>query len=213
VAVEEEVDPETGAKTLKGLPFVVPGGKFNELYGWVLEPYAQKHGVTFKEFVKGYNAGTIKEPELDEYFLHGRVVRESGHDTLYRLEKRCANLATIDLNSLLYKYERDISHAIRSKFNDKFPIPAEFCVGSMEPGQREISPVWDRRAKRRKAAIDKYFWNAEKGMYIDYDTVKQEQSDYESCTTFWAMWAGVSTPNQAVTVVEKRFQSSKQWGD
>lgn len=28
---------------------------------------------------------------------------QSGHDTTYRFEKRCANLATIDLNSLLYK--------------------------------------------------------------------------------------------------------------
>jgi alpha,alpha-trehalase len=40
-------------------------------------------------------------------------------------------------------------------------------------------------------------------MYFDYDTVKKEQSDYESCTTFWAMWAGVSTPSQAATMVEK----------
>ena len=30
VAMEEEVNPEIGAKTLKGLLFVVLGGKFNE---------------------------------------------------------------------------------------------------------------------------------------------------------------------------------------
>jgi alpha,alpha-trehalase len=333
VAMEEAIDPITEAKTLKGLPFVVPGGRFNELYGWdsymeslglivngkvhlaksmvqnfcfciehygkilnatrsyylcrsqppfltdmalrvyyeirneqgaseflrtsilaaikeyhsvwmaeprydpvtglsryrpeglgippetepshfthILEPYAKKHGVTFKAFVEGYNAGAIKEPELDEYFLHDRAVRESGHDTSYRLEKRCANLATIDLNSLLYKYEKDIGHAIGHIFNDKLSIPAEFCVGSMQPGQIESSSVWDRRAKRRKAAIDKYLWNAEKGMYFDYDTIKMEQSDYESCTTFWAMWAGVSTPSQAAILVQKALPKFEMAG-
>jgi neutral trehalase len=35
--------------------------------------------------------------------MHDRGVRESGHDTSYRFEKRCASLATIDLNALLYK--------------------------------------------------------------------------------------------------------------
>ena len=45
----------------------------------------------------------LKEPELDRYFFHDRAVRESGHDTSYRLEKVCANLATNDLNCLLYK--------------------------------------------------------------------------------------------------------------
>ena len=50
-----------------------------------------------------YNHGEVKEPELDEYFMHDRGVRESGHDTSYRFEKRCASLATIDLNALLYK--------------------------------------------------------------------------------------------------------------
>jgi alpha,alpha-trehalase len=33
VAMDETVDA-TGKKTLKGVPFVVPGGRFNELYGW-----------------------------------------------------------------------------------------------------------------------------------------------------------------------------------
>lgn len=33
LAMEEAVDPETGIKGLVGKPFVVPGGRFNELYG------------------------------------------------------------------------------------------------------------------------------------------------------------------------------------
>ncbi|KAI9743922.1 MAG: alpha,alpha-trehalase nth1 [Claussenomyces sp. TS43310] len=333
VAMDEVVDPVTGKKELKGVPFVVPGGRFNELYGWdsymeslgliandkvhlakamvrnfcfciehygkilnatrsyylcrsqppfltdmalrvydkikheegakdflrtailaaikeyhsvwmtaprldpatglsryrpegqgvppetesthflhIIEPYAKKHGVTFEEFVKAYNDGDIKEPTLDDYFLHDRAVRESGHDTSYRLEGVCADLATIDLNSLLYKYERDIALAIRNMFDDKLVIPAEFCVGSLQPGHVESSAVWDRRAKIRKRAVDKYLWNAEKGMYMDYNTATQEQATYESATTFWALWAGISTPKQASEMVEKALPKFEAQG-
>ncbi|KAF5877027.1 putative neutral trehalase protein [Botrytis fragariae] len=322
VAMEEVIDPSTGEKTLKGLPFVVPGGRFNELYGWdsymeslglivndkvhlaksmvqnfcfciehygkilnatrsyylcrsqppfltdmalrvfdkikhepgsldflktailaaikeyhsvwtaeprydpvtglsryrpeglgvppeteashfehLLAPYAKKHNMTFKEFVDAYNNGKVVEKELDDYFLHDRAVRESGHDTSYRLERVCADLATIDLNSLLYKYEKDIAHTIRTFFKDKLEVPAEFCVGDMTPGQLQTSSMWDRRARGRKLAIDKYLWNKEKGMYFDYNTLKQEQCTYESATTFWAMWAGVASPQQAASLV------------
>src|SRR5277367_4521027 len=32
LSMEETTDPNTGEKALKGMPFVVPGGRFNELY-------------------------------------------------------------------------------------------------------------------------------------------------------------------------------------
>ena len=333
VDMEEVIDPKTGEKTLKGRPFVVPGGRFNELYGWdsymeslgllvndkvdlaksmvlnfcfcikhygkilnatrsyylcrsqppfltdmalrvfdkirhepgakdflrtailaaikeyhsvwvaeprldpitglsryrpegrgippeteaghfvhILEPYIEKHGITFDEFVEAYNNGKIVEPDLDEYFMHDRAVRESGHDTTYRFEGVCANLATIDLNSLLFKYETDIARTIRNLFNDKLEVPAEYCVGDMKPGHVESSALWDRRAKRRKLAIDKYLWSEKEGMYFDYDTAKREQCTYESATTFWALWAGVSSPKQAAAMVTKALPRFEAFG-
>jgi alpha,alpha-trehalase len=333
VAMEEVDDPATGGKTLRGLPFVVPGGRFNELYGWdsymeslgllindktdlaksmvlnfcfcirhygkilnatrsyylcrsqppfltdmalrvydrirdepgavdflrtailaaikeyhsvwvaeprldpvtglsryrpeglgvppeteathfvhILEPYAEKHGLSFDEFVRAYNHGEIHEPELDDYFMHDRAVRESGHDTTYRFERVCANLVTIDLNSLLFKYEMDIARTIRTVFKDKLVVPAEYCVGNMVPGQVETSAIWDRRSKRRKLAIDKYLWNEKEGMYFDYDTLHRKQCTYESCTTFWGMWAGVSSPHQAAAMVTKALPKFEAYG-
>jgi len=333
VDMEEVIDPKTGEKTLRGRPFVVPGGRFNELYGWdsymeslgllvhgkvdlaksmvlnfcfcikhygkilnatrsyylcrsqppfltdmalrvydkikheegaldflktaflaaikeyysvwtaeprldpvtglsryrpeglgvppeteaghfvhILEPYVKKHNMTFKEFVDAYNYGRIKEPELDEYFMHDRAVRESGHDTTYRFEGVCANLATIDLNSLLFKYETDIARTIRNVFNDRLEIPAEWCPPNLKPGHVETSAIWDRRAKRRKLAIDKYLWNEQEGMYFDYDTVKRKQCTYESATTFWALWAGVSSPKQAAAMVTKALPRFEAFG-
>lgn len=167
----------------------------------VLGPYAKKHNMSFQDFVHAYNYGHVFEPELDEYFLHDRSVRESGHDTSYRLEKVSAHLATIDLNSLLYKYEADIARIIRAFFNDRLEIPDEWR-GKDSPAL-EVSSAWDRRAKRRRQIMEKLMWNEEQGMFIDYNTVKKEQTGYESATTFWAMWAGVATPRQAQVMVEK----------
>jgi alpha,alpha-trehalase len=195
------LDPITGLSRYRPEGLGVPPETEASHFTHILEPYANRHGVSFHEFVQGYNSGAIKEPDLDEYFLHDRAVRESGHDTTYRLEKTCANLATVDLNSLLFKYETDIARTIRNVFGDKLLTPAEFCVGSLKPNQVESSAIWDRRAKRRKQAMDKYLWNSEKGMYFDYNTITHEQCTYESATTFWAMWAGCATPKQAATMV------------
>lgn len=159
----------------------------------IIEPFAHKHNLTVDEFNVKYNDGEIKEPELDEYFLHDRAVRESGHDTTYRFEKVCANLATIDLNSLLYKYEMDIADAIRDHLDD-----------DMEDfdGVKQHAEDWLERAKQRRERIDKYLWNEKESLYFDYDTVKEEQTTYESVTTFWALWAGCASQDQAQSMVK-----------
>ena len=67
----------------------------------------------------------------------------------------------------------------------------------------ETSSTWDRRAKKRRQQMDKLMWNEEAGMFFDYNTVKKEQTGYESATTFWSMWAGACTPRQASVLMEK----------
>ena len=168
--------------------------------------------MSFDAFVQAYNYGQVKEPELDEYFLHDRAVRESGHDTSYRLEKVAANLATIDLNSLLYKYEADIARTIHIHFGDKFYINADFAFPGLDSTMMETSAIWDRRSKTRRQAMDKYLWDDEKGMYFDYDTVKEVRTDYESATTFWAMWSGVASPRQAAALMVKALPKFEVFG-
>ena len=170
--------------------------------------------MTYDDFVGAYNSQDVREPELDEYFLHDRAVRESGHDTSYRLEKVAANLATIDLNALLYKYEIDIAHTIEHLFQDSLCIPADYCstAHGMKPNQVEISAVWYHRAEMRRKAVDQYLWNEERGMYFDYDTAKKEQTGYESATTFWAMWSGLATPRQAAALVIKALPRFEAFG-
>jgi alpha,alpha-trehalase len=183
----------------------------------VLQPYADELGISVNEFNEKYNAGEVNVPKLDEYFLHDRAVRESGHDTTYRFEKRCANLGTIDLCSLLYKYEVDIGTTIREHFGDELELDDEFELSAFPFGtevkyegtdewneegvrstsRKQTSAEWFKRAERRKQLADYYLWHEGRGIYTDYDTVKRKQSLYDSVTTFWPMWCGMASEAQA----------------
>ncbi|KAE8328367.1 trehalase-domain-containing protein [Aspergillus sergii] len=209
---EPRFDPVSGLSRYRPEGLGVPPETEPTHFLHLLTPYAEKHGMKFDDFVQAYNNGIIKEPELDEYFLHDRAVRESGHDTSYRLERVCANIATVDLNSLLYKYEVDIARIIRTYFKDRLEIPPEFRTEQSKDIASESSSVWDRRARRRKMRMDAYLWDEEKGMYFDYDTAKQERTSYESATTFWTMWAGLATPHQASALVSKALPKLEAYG-
>lgn len=178
----------------------------------IVTPFAKKHSITFEQFVKAYNADEIKEPELDEYFLHDRAVRESGHDTSYRLEGVAANLATVDLNSCLFKYESDIAMIIRDHFDNKLTIPPEFQTDENRIDAQELSQKWDRRAKLRQHYMNKLMWDQQHGMFFDYNTVKKRRTNYESATTFWTMWAGLAKPTQAAAMVIKALPKFEEYG-
>ena len=71
-----------------------------------------------------------------------------------------------------------------------------------------ISPTGDHyvresrflRAQERKDKIQKYLWNPERGMYFDYNLDKNARSNYEYITTFYPLWAGLATADQAEAV-------------
>ncbi|KAL9617784.1 MAG: hypothetical protein Q9160_007438 [Pyrenula sp. 1 TL-2023] len=195
-------DPVTGLSRYRPQGLGVPPETEASHFVHVLTPWANKHGLPFDDFVGAYNRGDIVEPEIDEYFLHDRAVRESGHDTSYRLEGIAANLATVDLNSCLYKYEVDVAETIKNVFNDRLEIPPGFQT-SRHLNTVETSAVWDRRARERKRTMKRLMWNKEKGMYFDYDTVKKRRQTYECATTFWPMWAKMVSPSQAQKMVSK----------
>ncbi|CCE64281.1 hypothetical protein TPHA_0H00710 [Tetrapisispora phaffii CBS 4417] len=188
-------DEETGLSCYhpdgEGIPPETEPGHFNT----ILAPYAAKYNVTIEEFRSLYNDKKVKEPALDEFFLHDRGVRESGHDTTYRFEGVCAYLATIDLNALLYKYETDIAKVIEKYFDDSYFDPSDNTDSS--------SSYWRQRARKRKATIEEKLWDEEKGFYFDYNIKLKQRTTFESATTFWALWAGLATPEKAQRMVEK----------
>ncbi|RUP43230.1 trehalase-domain-containing protein [Jimgerdemannia flammicorona] len=200
---EPRLDPITGLSRFRPAGLGIPPETEASHFNHIIEPYARAHGVSIPEFVRLYNDQLVSEPELDMYFLHDRAVRESGHDTTYRFERRCANLATIDLNTLLYKYEIDIAETIRDIFDGAF----EDHTGRVNEPEE-----WLEKAEIRKKAIDKYLWNEEKSLYFDYDTAKQEQSVYDTVTAYWALWAGCASQEQAEKLVTRSLSKFEVLG-
>jgi alpha,alpha-trehalase len=131
-----------------------------------------------------------------DYYKGDRAMRESGFDPSFRFgpfSGSTHHYAPVCLNSLLYKYELDLAWMATT-----LGKPAE-------------AAKWKAEAEARKAAIDKYLWNAEKGMYFDYDYQKGEQSSYNYITTLYPLWAGVANAAQ-IAGVEKNLKLLEQPG-
>jgi alpha,alpha-trehalase len=137
-----------------------------------------------ERFAQDYREQKITDPRIDEFFTHDRCVRESGHDTTYRWfeagQERCADYATVDLNSLLFKYEIDIARLLKDHF-----------AGELD-GQ--TSQRWCERAVARAQLVQKYLFNGGAGLFFDYDTKNARQSSYLSATTLYPLWASAPNP-------------------
>ena len=173
-----------------GLPFEVEPGHFND----ELEKFAPKYNLSTAEFEKQYLERQLVDAELDSYFVHDRSMRESGHDTTNRLVNVCADLNPISLNSLLYKYEKDIAILIETVFDNSFHNSENVAY---------TSEYWNIKAQDRKILIDDLCWNAQNKMYFDYNFIKQEPHIFEASTTFYPLWAKLCNVEQAQDLVEK----------
>ncbi|PWB26424.1 alpha,alpha-trehalase [Flavobacterium sp. HTF] len=182
-----------------GLPFEVEEGHFDD----ILEKYAPKYNLSTREFEKKYLEREILDADLDHYFTHDRSMRESGHDTTNRLVGICADLNTVAINSLLYKYETDISFLISNYFSDKF-IYSNDVVYSGD--------YWNQKAEERKERINELCWNEETGIYFDYNFKLKEQHYFEAATTFYPLWAKIATQEQAEILVQKTLPKFKMKG-
>ncbi len=115
-------------------------------------------------------------------------MRESGFDTTFRMGPfggSTHHYAPVDLNSLLYRYERDLH---------------DFAV---RLGLSADAKRWAAAAEARRKAIDRYLWRADRGMYMDYDFVAGKSSDYNFVSTYYPLWAGAASPEQAASLRNK----------
>lgn len=182
-----------------GLPFEVEEGHFDD----ILEKYAPKYNLSTREFEKKYLEREILDADLDHYFTHDRSMRESGHDTTNRLVGICADLNTVAINSLLYKYECDISFLISNYFSDKFIYNTD---------QIYSGNYWNKKAEERKQKINELCWNEESGIYFDYNFEIEKQHHFEAATTFYPLWAKIATQEQAEILVKKTLPKFKMKG-
>jgi alpha,alpha-trehalase len=158
---------------------------------------------------------TCPQPHADNYaltpsFYQGdRAMRESGFDTTFRFgpySGSTQDFAPIDLNALLYKYERDIAFIQATLSN-----PADAIV-------------WSTTAGDRLHAIDSLLWDDASGLYYDFNLRTHQRSTYRYLTTYYALWAGVASPAKAARMAAalplfdrpgglatSTFTSGEQW--
>jgi alpha,alpha-trehalase len=123
-----------------------------------------------------------------DFYMGDRAMRESGFDPGFRFgpfDGSTHHYAPVCLNSLLYRYERDLSHLAHLLAKPKEAVR------------------WDHRAKVRLAAIQRYLWRAKDGVFADFDYSHAKTSTYAYISSLYPMWAGVATREQAAEMVKK----------
>jgi alpha,alpha-trehalase len=172
-----------------GLPPETEAGHYNT----ILEPFAKAANVPISYYESLYYQRKIENKTLDAYFVHDRSVRESGHDTSYRIEGNCADLNVVELNAMLHKYETDFAELIASYFDDKL------IYNNKIYNQK----YWIEKAESRKKLIHQFLWNEKESCFFDYNFKTQKQNIFLSATSFFPLWANIATQEQADKMVEK----------
>lgn len=145
----------------------------------------------------GNGCNNVESVQLtDEFYQGDRAMRESGFDVSFRFGPFSAG--TIDyaptcLNSLLFKTEADLEKI------------------SGELGRPQEANQWRKRAAGRALKINRYLWNPQRGLFFDYNFKTHQQSDYYFATTFYPLWVGLATPEQA-RAVERNLKLFEQPG-
>ena len=164
-------------------------------FDFELQKYARKHGLDVREFERRYDDGDISEPELDQYFVHDRSMRESGLDTTTRFDNCCADLACVDLNSILYRVETDIADLIEKHAGGRFE----------HDGTVQTPADWRQKAERRQALMKQYLWSETDGTYHDYNVRTGKPQPFVSASNLMPLWAGCCTPDDARRLVDSQL--------
>jgi alpha,alpha-trehalase len=147
--------------------------------------YYKTHAVTDYDVTLYYDR---KQDALTPLFYKGdRSMRESGFDPSSRFGPFNVDIihyAPVCLNTLLYRMEED---------------GAEIS-GIL--GDTKNETEWRGRSSRRRGQIDRYLWDGEAGLYLDYGFRAGKRRAYPFATTFYPLWAGIASKEQAAQIVK-----------
>lgn len=127
----------------------------------------------------------------DVNYLNDLAEAESGWDMTPRFNRHALDYLPVDLNALLYKYEMDFAKTAR-------------ILGDMrEAGE------WETAARHRKATMDELMWDKSRGLYYDYNYVKEKRGNVSSLASYYPMWAGLTDKhqNQGLVRALRRFEN------
>lgn len=123
---------------------------------------------------------------LTPLFYRGdRSMRESGFDPSRRFGPGSVDIihhVPVCLNSLLYQMEQDGAALSRTL------------------GRDAAARDWEARAARRRTTVDRFLWDPNTGLYFDYNFTRGRRRAYEFAATFFPLWVGLASPEQAARV-------------
>jgi alpha,alpha-trehalase len=181
-----------------------------------------QNGLTHYDRVKAYyRTHEVTDYDIGEYydkrrdiltslFYKGdRSMRESGFDPSNRFGQFNVDIIhynPVCLNSLLYLMEKQTAEILKLV------------------GRESDAAVWTRRAEERAVKINRLMWDPKDGLYYDYEFVHGRLRHYPYLTTFYPLWAGIATAEQAAAVEKNlpmferdgglrtsTFESGNQW--
>ena len=123
-------------------------------------------------------------------YRHLRAGAESGWDYSSRWladpqrlsSIRTTDIVPVDLNSLMLVMEESIARR------------------SAAAGDRAGAAQFAALARKRKAALDRYFWVAKEDRYADWDRIARTPTARLSAATLFPLFAGAASPRQAAAV-------------
>lgn len=151
-------------------------------------PYGKTYTLQLCADSNTPNNTECKETKLaftEDYYEGDRAMRESGFDISFRFGPYSGSThhyAAVCLNSLLFKTEKDLQRIATIL------------------GQPQEAAIWSQRAQKRAVLMNKYFWDARKGMFYDWNLEEGARSHYNYASTFYPLWAGWASPEQAKAV-------------
>ena len=129
----------------------------------------------------------------DHYVTHATAEHESGQDMTSRFSDNCLHYLPVDLNSFLYRYEKDLE---------------EYYART---GDNTKAKEYQEMAKQRQRAMQ-CMWNEEEGFFFDYDYIHQAQSTFFTLAGFTALWSGLATQEQAQRAAQHLYQFEHSGG-
>jgi alpha,alpha-trehalase len=145
--------------------------------------YFRTHRVEAYDMARFYD---LKRDLLTpEFYKADRSMRESGFDPSARFGPFNADIVAYNpvcLNSLLYVMEMEMAEILEIL------------------GKAAEAASWRERAGERAERVNRLMWDAHDGLYYDYNFEKKQLRPYPFLTTFYPLWAGIASAEQAARV-------------
>lgn len=156
-------------------------------YGGILRESAKSSAEDFEERI-----GIKIDEDADALKKHIVAIYESGWDITPRFGFELYNFAPVDLNSLMYMFETNMS----------------YFSSELNKGEETL---WNDRAETRKQLMLRYMQN-ENNLFLDYNMRTKELSNIFSVASLYPMYAGLANEKHVAAILENLSRLEYDYG-